>query len=152
MRSFIAAAALLGLSTLTSAAPTPSRDRSNPFPGGAVLPLVNGFPNPNTEQKNNIFKQAFGTLPNGPPPPSISQEGLTNLKLVCANEQFEVAYFTELLFNITTGVSGYDQWDSPSEKDYVVRMLTATQAVSRNHSKIAYRLTNGRYSKKSSTR
>ncbi|OCK81590.1 late sexual development protein [Lepidopterella palustris CBS 459.81] len=101
----IAVAGLSLTSSLVSAAPVAKRDG---FPGGAVFPLADGFPTPNTDQLNTIQKQAFGTLPNGPPPATISTDGLTNLKLIALNEVFEVAFFTELVYNLTNKLPGYD--------------------------------------------
>ena len=47
-------------------------------------------------------------MPNGPPGPKVSDDGLTNLKLIALNELFEVAFFNELLHNITEKAPGYD--------------------------------------------
>ncbi|KAH7109826.1 late sexual development protein [Dendryphion nanum] len=99
--SFVAFAAF------ASAAPVDKR-YSDFSPDGVYFPLKNGFPNPNDDQLVGIEKNAFGTLPNGPPPPKISAEGLTNLKLIALNELFEVAFFNELLHNITDKAPGYD--------------------------------------------
>ncbi|KAH7410629.1 late sexual development protein [Cadophora sp. MPI-SDFR-AT-0126] len=71
------------------------------------FPLANGFPNLNATALQQVFKVAGGTLPNGPAPSSLKAGGVQALQLVAANELFEVAYFTELVHNITTGVSGY---------------------------------------------
>lgn len=79
------------LSTIASAAPF-------------SFPLSNGFPTVanSSSQLTAIEQQAHGTLPNGPPPPSITADTLTSLELIAFNELFEVAYFTELLFNVKT--------------------------------------------------
>ena len=77
-------------------------------PDGNYFPLQNGFPNPNRDGEITIQDGAHGTLPNGPPPPALSAEGVTNLKLIALNELFEVAFFTELIYNVTNKVSGYD--------------------------------------------
>lgn len=90
-----------------SAAPT-SKRQSGLSPDGNYFPLQNGFPNPDRQGEITIQDGAHGTLPNGPPPPQLSAEGVTNLKLIALNELFEVAFFTELIYNVTNKVSGYD--------------------------------------------
>jgi hypothetical protein len=77
-------------------------------PDGNYFPLQNGFPNPNRDGQITIQDGAHGTLPNGPPPSALSADGVTNLKLIALNELFEVAFFTELIYNVTNKVSGYD--------------------------------------------
>ncbi|KAJ4320415.1 hypothetical protein N0V94_003386 [Neodidymelliopsis sp. IMI 364377] len=106
MRASIFYSATL-VASLASAAPTGKR-QSGLSPDGNYFPLANGFPNPNREDEIQIQDSAHGTLPNGPPPPALSAEGVTNLKLIALNELFEVAFFTELIYNVTNKVSGYD--------------------------------------------
>lgn len=89
------------------AAPTGKR-QSGLSPDGNYFPLQNGFPNPSRDGEITIQDGAHGTLPNGPPPLALSAEGVTNLKLIALNELFEVAFFTELIYNVTSKVSGYD--------------------------------------------
>ncbi|KAF1990133.1 hypothetical protein K402DRAFT_390438 [Aulographum hederae CBS 113979] len=96
------------------------------------FPLANGFPNPNPQQLKDIEQQAFGTLPNGAPPPSISDQGVTNLQLIAFNELFEVAFFTELIQNITSNLPGY-QFADKSERDFVLDTLIAVQAQEELH-------------------
>lgn len=103
--SIICSAALIA--SYASAAPTGKR-QSSLSTDGNYFPLPNGFPNPNRDGEITIQDGAHGTLPNGPPPPALSADGVTNLKLIALNELFEVAFFTELIYNITTKVSGYD--------------------------------------------
>lgn len=91
----------------SSAAPHGKR-QSGLSSDGNYFPLQNGFPNPNRDGEIIIQDGAHGTLPNGPPPPALSVEGVTNLKLIALNELFEVAFFTELIYNVTNKVSGYD--------------------------------------------
>ncbi|KAJ4985745.1 sexual development protein [Stagonosporopsis vannaccii] len=106
MRTLTLCAAAL-IASITSAAPTGKR-QSGLSSDGNYFPLQNGFPNPNRDGEITIQDAAHGTLPNGPPPPALSAEGVTNLKLIALNELFEVAFFTELIFNVTNKVSGYD--------------------------------------------
>lgn len=113
-----AAATLVGFA---SALPTNNRrsDYSDFSPDGKYFPLENGFPNPSPDQVVAIEKQADGTLPNGPPPPTLSPEGIKNLQLIALNELFEVAFFSELLYNVTKNPDynlGYGQ-------DYVLDTL-----------------------------
>lgn len=91
------------------AAAAPVSKRFSDFsPDGVYFPLKNGFPDPNNDQLLGIEKGAFGTLPNAPPPEKVSPEGITSLKLIAANELFEVAFFNELLHNVTEKAPGYD--------------------------------------------
>jgi len=77
----------------------------NPFP------LANGFPNLNTTAQQKVFRIAGGSLPDGPLPTSLTPAGSQTLQLIALNELFEVAYFTQLLSNITNGVDGYEDGD-----------------------------------------
>ena len=99
---FTAVTSLSFTSVIVSAAPAAKRDYSN------VFPLTDGFPNPSTAQLQDIKNRAFGTLLNAPRLGIISTDGLTNLKLIALNELFKVAFFTELIANLTNRVSGYD--------------------------------------------
>ncbi|KAF2011128.1 late sexual development protein [Aaosphaeria arxii CBS 175.79] len=119
MRSFLSFAAF---AAFVSAYPTAESD--------SVFPLPDGFPNPSDEQLLSIEKAAFGTLPNGPPPSQISNEGITNLKLIAFNELFEVDFFTQLISNITNKVSGYDLGDG---QDYILSSLQAIVAQEELH-------------------
>jgi hypothetical protein len=91
--------------------------------------LQNGFPNPNQTEVEQIQQQALGTLPNGAAPPNISADGLNNLRVIALNELFEVAFFTQLLYNVTHNVTGYVVKNSDT-KNLLVKTLTAVQAVS----------------------
>ena len=90
------------------------------------FPLANGFPKLNATALVEVYKLAGGTLPNIAVPPTLQPAGIQTLQLIAANELFEVAYFTELLSNISNNVPGYDIPD----KDYVVKTLTAVVNVS----------------------
>lgn len=92
------------------------------------FPLADGFPNLNSTALAEVYKLAGGTLPNGALPSNLTASATQTLQLIAANEIFEVAYFTELLSNVTNKVSGYDDID---DYDYVVRTLTAVVNVSR---------------------
>ena len=90
------------------------------------IPTTDGFPNPSPAQLALIEKIAGGTLPNGPLPTSLKPAGITTLQLLALNEEFEVAYFTDLLYNITHHVHGYKANDiAPLDRDYVIKSLEA---------------------------
>jgi hypothetical protein len=72
-----------------------------------------------------VYKLAGGTLPNGALPSSLKAGGIQALQLIAANELFEVAYFTDLLQNVTNKIPGYQVEDY----DYIVATLTAVRAV-----------------------
>ncbi|KAJ5199721.1 hypothetical protein N7491_009481 [Penicillium cf. griseofulvum] len=98
-------ATLLGIAHLAIAAPFLNASR--------LLP--DGMPNPSPSELEQIELNAHGTLPNSPPPKGISEFGITNLKLIAFNELFEVAFFHQLITNITEKVLGYRFSD---EDDY----------------------------------
>jgi hypothetical protein len=89
------------------------------------FPLANGFPQLNSTAMQQVYKLAGGTLPNGALPSSLKAGGIQALQLIAANELFEVAYFTDLLQNVTDKVPGYQVEDY----DYVVATITAVRAV-----------------------
>ena len=121
---FTSSAILLALSAAAA------RVAATPF----KFPLPDGFPNPSPVQLAIIQKEAGGTLPNGPLPTILKSAGVTTLQLLALNELFEVAYFTELLSNVTNGVPGYDAKSiAPLDKTYVVNALTAVVNVSSSH-------------------
>lgn len=124
MHSKIASASLVGLSCLSTIA------SAAPF----TFPLSNGFPkvaNPSS-QLTAIEQQAHGTLPNGSPPPSITADTETSLELIAFNELFEVAFFTELLSNVTNNVTGF-QFANGNSRNVVITALTAIQAQEELH-------------------
>ena len=95
------------------------------------FPLPDGFPNPDPAQLALIEQEAQGTLPDGPLPTSLKSAGITTLQLLALNEIFEVAYFTELLSNVTNEVPGYDTKSiAPLERKYAIDVLTAVVNVS----------------------
>ncbi|TAQ90225.1 hypothetical protein B7494_g1499 [Chlorociboria aeruginascens] len=111
---------LSSLSTFISAAP--------------LFPLPNGFPlvaNP-SQELTSIQIQAHGSLPNGSPPPKISADSLTSLQLIAFNELSEVAFFSELITNITNNVEGF-QFSNSSTRDTILRSLTAIVAQEELH-------------------
>jgi len=121
MLASIASASLIGLSALSAVSAAPFS-----------FPLSNGFPNITnpSSQLTDIEIQAHGILPNGPPPPSISNDAVNSLRLIAFNEIFEVAFFTDLILNITNNVPGYTTSGSNS---FLLNALTAVQAQEELH-------------------
>ncbi|KAJ5713004.1 uncharacterized protein N7483_010185 [Penicillium malachiteum] len=115
---------LLAVSSVTAAPAKVAREIEKELP--------DGLPYPSPSELSLIEQAAHGTLPNGPPPPVVSNKGITNLKLIAFNELFEVAFFHELLTNITENVEGYRFTDS-GDRDFVARALTAIVAQEELH-------------------
>jgi len=115
------------VASLAASAPTGNPDFSL---DNVYFPLSNGFPHPNQEAILQIQNEGHGTLPNGPPPPTISPDGVINLKLIALNELFEVAFFSELVFNLTNKVDGYYL---EAEHDYILESLKAIVAQEEMH-------------------
>jgi len=145
--SFVAAAPIAqGPTGMPSAAPGPSGSPSASSSSSAVpaptatsgdnpfsFPLSNGFPkiqNP-SQALTDIELLAHGTLPNGNPPPPPGPMGITNLQLIAFKELFEVAFFTELVANITNNVPGY-QVQGYSQQE-LIDIFTAIQAQEELH-------------------
>ena len=127
MHSTIVSVSLIGLSCLSVVSGAPFSFGNNP--------LGNGFPTvaAGSPQLAAIETQAHGSLPNAPPPATApSADSLTSLRLIAFNELFEVAFFTELLSNITNHVDGYEIQDQGS-RDFIIKALTAVQAQEELH-------------------
>ncbi|KAJ4359930.1 uncharacterized protein N0V89_000489 [Didymosphaeria variabile] len=92
--------------------------------------LPDDFPNPSQDQIDDIQDRAHGTLPNSPLPTGLSDDGITNFKLIAFNEIFEVAFFFELVQNITHNVEGYQFGE---DKDQVLENLNVILAVEELH-------------------
>ncbi|KAL8922333.1 MAG: hypothetical protein Q9172_003625 [Xanthocarpia lactea] len=113
------------LITVVTLAAAVSAAPSN-YPITNVFPLADGFPNPSPEQLLSIQKAAGGSLPNAPLPTTLSQNETTALKLLAHNELFEVAFFNELLTNITTNVPGYCVNDTaPLDRALLIKSIEA---------------------------
>ncbi|KAI0551230.1 sexual development protein [Xylaria curta] len=83
-----------------------------PIAYAAPYPTDDGFPNPNAQQLLGIEQQADGLLSNLPPPPTLSQAGITNFQLIAFNENLEVSFFSEIISNITNHVPGFESTKS----------------------------------------
>ncbi|KAI9928426.1 hypothetical protein ASPWEDRAFT_170576 [Aspergillus wentii DTO 134E9] len=121
---------------LTSLAVTllsfPSLLHGHPTPHTHDIPFPDDMPNPTPAQLRAIEERAHGTLPNTPPPDKISDQGIVNLQLIAFNELFEVAFFHELLINVTGNVEGFE-FSSLGDRDIVINALTAILAQEELH-------------------
>jgi len=99
----------------------------NPF----NFPLDNDFPTLSENAKNTVNVLAHGTEPNGPPP-ILEADDLTSFQLIAFNEVFEVAFFTDLLFNVTNNVTGFEVSDQ-KERQKLINALVAIQATEELH-------------------
>lgn len=106
---------------LASAAPAVPRSYSSPS--------TDGFPTPNPQQLLAIEKEADGQLSNAPPPPKIADSSLTAFQLIAFNENFEVAFFSSLIENVTSDNDGYGL-ASDEKKDKMLSILETIKAVS----------------------
>jgi len=121
--------------TSSGAAPPASSSGSDSGSNPFKFPLANGFPNIQNPSSalTQIEEQAHGTLPNGPPPPAApAADDLTSLRLIAFNELWEVAFFTELLANVTNNVPGY-QFQDGAQRQTIINALTAIQAQEELH-------------------
>ena len=92
------------------------------------FPLPNGFPFPSEVALEKLYTTAGGNFTNMPLAPKFDSDSLTSWKLQAFNEFMEVAFFTQLIANITNGVSGYEL--ESESKDYILDTLKTIQAVS----------------------
>ncbi|KAK5132255.1 hypothetical protein LTR08_009243 [Meristemomyces frigidus] len=138
MHGTLAISAILGLSAFASARPVngpPGHGSgSSSSSGGQVdfkFPLDNGFPDVANPSKalTDIEEQAHGTLPNGTAPPPHTNS-LNALAFIAFNELFEVVFFTELIYNVTNNLPGFDNIPN---RDVVLSALTAVQAQEELH-------------------
>lgn len=144
--------ALLGLSALAAARPSndnynqgssaasttqygwmSSKTTTSAPSGNTVFsfPLANGFPaSLKADALQQIKSLAHGVPGNGAAPTGISADSATNFKFIAFNELTEVAFFSELINNITYNVPGYDQVPN---REAVLAALTAVLAQEELH-------------------
>jgi hypothetical protein len=91
--------------------------------------LPDGLPNPSPEQLQKIEQAAHGTIAGLPLPANVSAVGITNLQLLAFHEYVEVAFFYELIGNITRNVPGYE-FHKDADREFALRSLTTILAVS----------------------
>jgi hypothetical protein len=126
----LATASIIGFSCLTAVTAAPFTYVNNP--------LGNSFPNPSPAQITDIEKAAHGSIPIAfPAAPAAAHapaaDTITSLELIAFNELFEVAFFTELIANITNNVPGYKFDTDIDTKTFVLTALTAIQAQEELH-------------------
>lgn len=123
MRS--SAIALLGLTALAAASPVRRSVKNNVV---TEFKNVDGFPAPSAQQLLDIEQRAHGTLSNGSVPAQIDPDTVISLQVIAAEEQFEAAFFQQLLFNVTSEVKGFHiaNWEA---RELAVKSLTAIVAV-----------------------
>ncbi|KAI5252180.1 hypothetical protein E4T42_03580 [Aureobasidium subglaciale] len=123
--------------SMTSSSPYSASSNYQSFPTQVAtsknLLLSNGFPNLSPQALSSVNNAAHGTLSNATgPPPSFSPDELTNFQLVAFNEFFEVAFFTSLLTNITSGISGFEI-PAHLNSSFILDTLIAVQAQEELH-------------------
>ena len=101
-----------------------SLSRASPF----KFPLRNGFPFPRDAALDELFTRAGGNFTNMPLAPKFDDDSLISWKLQAFNEFMEVAFFTQLISNITKRIPGYEL--DREQESYVLKSLEAIQAVS----------------------
>lgn len=98
------------------------------YAGPFSFPLPNGFPNPPSNATlEELYTRAGGNFTNAPHALKFDNDSLTSWKLQAFNEFMEVAFFTQLIANITNRVPGY-MLESKRE-DYILNSLKTIQAV-----------------------
>lgn len=122
--------ALCGLVALSTAAPTQRRSVNNNL--SDEFEDIDSFPSPNAQQLLSIEQQAHGTLSNGTPPASVSPDTILSLQVIAAQEQFEAAFFEQLLTNVTNCESGFEI-DDEDARDLAINALTAIVAQEQLH-------------------
>lgn len=110
-------AALIGLSLAAPAASRPYR-----------TPTGDAIPDPSATQLATIEQKADGQLSNAPPPPKLTDSSLTAFQLIAFNENFEVAFFSSLIDNVTNNVPGY-QIGTPEQGHELIAVLETIKAV-----------------------
>lgn len=96
--------------------------------GSVVANLPDGLPLPKPQQLMQIEQRAHGMLPNGSLPSNLTRTGIAGLQEIAFHEQLEVAFFTQLVSNISRNVPGYE-FPSASDRGYALKSLTAIQGV-----------------------
>ena len=92
-----------------------------------TYPLPNGFPFPSEAALEVLFSEAGGNFTNAPLAPKFDDDSLTSWKLQAFHVMVEVAFFTQLIANITDKVAGYEL--TPEQEQYVLSSLKVIQAV-----------------------
>ncbi|OKL57241.1 hypothetical protein UA08_07401 [Talaromyces atroroseus] len=120
----------LTLAALSIAAPVTKRSINNNV--SDEFQNIDSFPNPDAQQLLSTEQRAHGTLTNSTPPASISSDTVISLQVIAAQEQFEAAYFNQLLANVTNAEPGF-QFNSTEAKQLAIDSLTAIVAQEELH-------------------
>ena len=103
---------------------------AHPFGGKPSQPdSSDGYPYPTKDQLREISWRADGTLSNAPPPAKLGDSSKTAFQALVFGEEFEKAYFSSLLYNVTNNIHGYKSHYRYSKSE-LVKMLTTVVAVS----------------------
>lgn len=105
-----------------------------------TIPSDDGFPKPDDQQLFKLELEAGGVISNAAPPPKLSAAGIANFQLVAFNEQFEVAFFSSLIENITNNVEGYQTAPGMKDTSALLDILRNVKAVSRGLERLFNRL------------
>lgn len=105
---------------------------SSPF----RFPLPNGFPFPDDAALNELFTTAGGNFTNMPLAPKFDDDSLTSWKLQAFHKFMHVAFYTQLITNITDHIPGYEL--PLGSEGYVLKSLKQIQAVSSSFLLISY--------------
>lgn len=127
MRQNMITLALCSLAAFSTAAPVERRSNNNNV--SDEFQSIDGFPAPNDQQILSIEQRAHGTLSNSTPPASVDPDTIISLQVIAAQEQFEVAFFQQLLTNITNNEAGFLIRNS-NARTLGLNALTAIVAVS----------------------
>ncbi|KAI0469932.1 hypothetical protein GGR56DRAFT_661286 [Xylariaceae sp. FL0804] len=95
------------------------------------FPLSNGFPFPSDSALEELFTRAGGNFSNAPLAPKFDNDSLTSWKLQAFNEFMEVAFFTQLIANISSRSPGYEL--DPATRADILASLRTIQAQEEMH-------------------
>ncbi|KAL4778600.1 major facilitator superfamily domain-containing protein [Aspergillus varians] len=105
-------------------------------PVGGTIVLTQMAQQIDRRQLQKIEQAAHGTLPGLPLPTNISAPGVTNLQLLAFHEFVEIAFFSELINNITRNEQEYT-FSNDVEREFAIRSLSTIVAQEQMHALIA---------------
>ncbi|KAH8701548.1 putative sexual development protein [Talaromyces proteolyticus] len=130
MRQAIIKLALGYLVALAAASPIRRRSLNNNVVD--EFENIDSFPNPSPQQLLSTEQRAHGTLSNSTPPASVNPDTIISLQVIAAQEQFEAAFFQQLLTNVTNCEPGF-YIDDIDSRDFTIKALTAIVAQEELH-------------------
>ncbi|KAM7202689.1 hypothetical protein V8F33_002615 [Rhypophila sp. PSN 637] len=107
------------------------------------LPLDHGVPFTSNAAVEELFTRVGGYCTSEPLAPRFDGDSLTSWKLQAFNELMEVAFFTQLIANVTDKVPGHDLESSSS--DYILDTLKQEEMHAYNANDAVRYFTNGLY-------